>query len=183
MLRADRGENASLPGDCSPAATAALTGECFVSAFHLLAKGELGMLELGILFSSSFGVRGRFSFSGVVLCRGLGFGGGDWAMMLCSLFGDIPISLQTPLESLGMIRGLGGDISNSSCLGFLILLIISLIPRPGVTLDWYLPGDFGGRGWLGQDSQGLPRPRTPHLELCRPETDRQSLDSGSAFPW
>ena len=67
-------------------------------------------------------------------------------MMLCSLFGDIPISLQTPLpqiqmstnsklkngktrtgsqlmylESLGMIRGLGGDISNSSCLGFLIL--------------------------------------------------------------
>ena len=37
------------------------------ATFHLLAKGELGMLELGILFSSSFGVRGRFSFSGVVL--------------------------------------------------------------------------------------------------------------------
>ena len=27
------------------------------------------MLELGILFSSSFGVRGRFSFSGVVLLQ------------------------------------------------------------------------------------------------------------------
>merc|ERR1719402_1440505 len=52
MLRADRGENVSLPGDCSPAATAVLTGECFVSAFHLLAKGELGMLELGILLRS-----------------------------------------------------------------------------------------------------------------------------------
>ena len=35
--------------------------------FHLLAKGELAILELGILFSSSFGVLGRFSFSGVML--------------------------------------------------------------------------------------------------------------------
>ena len=80
------------------------------------------------------------------LCEGFGFGGGDWAMMLCSLFGEIPISLQTPLtqiqmstnsklkkekirtgsrliylDSLGMMSGLGGDISNSSCPGFLIL--------------------------------------------------------------
>ena len=33
------------------------------------------------------------------LCEGFGFGGGDWAMMLCSLFGEIPISLQTPLTN------------------------------------------------------------------------------------
>ena len=36
------------------------------------------------------------------LCRGFGFGGGDWAMMLCSLFGEIPISLQTPLTQIQM---------------------------------------------------------------------------------
>ena len=42
---------------------------CHQATFHLLAKGELAMLELGILFSSSFGVRGRFSFSGVVLLQ------------------------------------------------------------------------------------------------------------------
>ena len=64
-------------------------------------------------------------------------------MILCSLFGEIPISLQTPLtqnsnsntklwriklsasflylESLGRMSGFGGDISYSSCLGFLIL--------------------------------------------------------------
>ena len=34
------------------------------------------------------------------LCGGFGFGGGDWAMMLCSLFGEIPISLQTPLAQI-----------------------------------------------------------------------------------
>jgi len=58
------------------------TGESFVSAFHLLAKGEWARLELGILFNSNFGVRGRFSFSGVALCEGLGLGGGDWVIML-----------------------------------------------------------------------------------------------------